>query len=100
MHRLVAAAFVAAVAASAEAQAPARPDPTDAKAGPSAPPVHESAFKDYRPYADPKPSRWGNANAEVGKLKGHVGHMRDEPAGEAGSTGKPQKAPGAHGAHK
>jgi hypothetical protein len=86
-------------AGSAAAQTAARPDPADPKA--SAPArAYESAFKDYRRYNDPEPARWREANDEMGRLKGHVGHVpgsvppRSAPAAQTppGHTG--------HGARK
>jgi len=80
MHKTIAFALAACFAGSAAAQHLARPDPADPKA--SAPArAYDSAFKDYRPYADPDLARWREANEEVGRLGGHVGHAgRGKPA--------------------
>lgn len=83
---------------AAAAQAAARPDQAEPKAATAAP-SYESAFKDYRPYADPDIGRWREVNEEVGRLNGHVGHVPRQP----GVAGKPAAKPPAqsgHGAHK
>src|SRR5687768_280130 len=71
-------------AGSATAQTAARPDPADPKA-PAPSVVYESAFKSYRPYVDPEIARWRQVNDEVGRLKGHVGHVPPQ----SGSAAKP-----------
>ena len=81
------------VATSAMAQTAQR-DPADPKQGAPAMPAHEPAFRDYRPYADPEVGRWRQANDEVGRLGGHMGHMPRKPE----ATPKPP-APH-HGSHK
>jgi len=86
------------LAGSAAAQAPARPDRAEPKsAAPT--PSYESAFKDYRPYVDPEIASWRQVNDEVGRLKGHVGHVPPQPASVAKPAAKPP-APAGHGAHK
>jgi hypothetical protein len=90
--------LAACFAGNAAAQMPARPDPADPKAAVPARP-YESAFKDYRPYADPEVARWRQSNEETGRLGGHVGHLPRE----TGTTAKPgAKPPGpaSHGGHK
>ena len=85
-------------AGSAAAQNPAQPDPADAKTSVPARP-YESAFKDYRPYADAEVVRWREINEEMGRLGGHVGHLPKSPD----ATTKPAaKAPAhsGHGGHK
>lgn len=80
----------------AVAQTSGRPDPTDPKARAPARP-YESAFKDYRSYADQEAARWRESNDEMGKLGGHAGHSQQR------SPAKPaSKAPahGGHGDHK
>ena len=98
MHRIVSFALAAAIAGSAAAQTPARPQAADPKAGTALRP-YESAFKDYRPYADPEIARWREANEEVGRLKGHVGHVPVQPGVAAKPAAKPPATCG-HGAHK
>lgn len=92
--------LAACLAGSAAAQNPARPDPADPKAAvPS--PRYESPFKDYRPYVDPAVGRWREANEEMGRLGGHVGHVPGSlPA--RGAMPQPAKPPahGHHGGHK
>lgn len=80
MHNTIAFALAACFAASAAAQHRARPGPADPEA--SAPArAYDSAFKDYRPYTDPDLARWREANEEVGRLGGHIGHAgRVKPA--------------------
>ena len=86
------------VAGSAAAQATARPDPADPKAAVPARP-YESAFKDYRPYADPEVSRWRQSNEEMGRLGGHVGHVPKAQGPTVQPAAKPP-AQGGHGSHK
>jgi hypothetical protein len=98
MHRTISFALAATIASSAAAQTPARPQAADLAAR-TAPPPYASAFKDYRPYADPEIARWREVNDEVGRLRGHVGHVAPQP----GAAGKPAAKPPAHsghGAHK
>ena len=90
--------LAATLAASAAAQQAARPDPADPKA-PGASRSHESAFKDYRPYADPAVGRWREANQEAGRLGGHAGHLPPATKGSAKPETKGH-APGSHGSHK
>ncbi len=94
MNRTTCFALAACVAGSAVAQAPARPDPGDRKATAPARPAYESAFKGYRPYADPEVARWRESNEEMGRLKGHIGHVPDSvppagavPASKSGHAG-------------
>jgi hypothetical protein len=82
------------LATGAFAQAPARPDPADPKSAAAARPAYESAFKGYRPYKETDAGRWRESNEEMGRLKGHVGHV-------PGST-TPSPLPASksgHGAH-
>ena len=103
MLKHAAVAFAAAFFAGAAAgQVPVRPDPADARAA-AARPVYESAFKDYRRYADVEPARWRESNEEMGRLNGHMGHVQGSrtgsgtppPAGKA-----PAKSGHGHGGHK
>ncbi len=101
MHRMTLFALLACFTGSAAAQTAARPDPADPKAAVPAR-AYESAFKDYRPYADPEVMRWRQANEEMGRLGGHMGHMGHVPR-ESGPTVKPgakPPAPAGHGGHK
>ena len=91
--RAFAAATALALAASAAAQTPSagvqprlRPDDPAVKTPPPAPP---SAFAGYRPFLDEPSPPWREVNDEVGRLGGHMGHMK----GEAESA-TPQVAPG------
>ena len=98
MLRTICSLLAAMFAVSATAQQASRPDPADPKA-PSAGRTHESAFKDYRPYADPAVGRWREANEQAGRLGGHAGHL---PASAKGNA-KPEtkgNALGGHGSHK
>lgn len=85
------------LAGSATAQTATRPDPADPKAAVPAR-AYESTFKDYRPYADPDLVRWRQANDDMGRLGGHVGHVPRE-GGPARPGAKPP-APAGHGGHK
>lgn len=85
-------------AGGATAQTVARPDPADPKAAVPAR-AYESAFKDYRPYADPEIVRWRQANDDMGRLGGHVGHVPRE-SGPTVKPGAKPPAPAGHGGHK
>lgn len=91
-------ALAACFAGSAAAQTTGWPDVTDPKAAAPARP-YESAFKDYKPYADPEVSRWREVNENVGRLNGHVGHVPRQPEAATRPGTKPP-APAGHGAHK
>ena len=101
MHRTIFAVLLAYAAGTAVAQlaVPARPDPTDPKASAPAPP-YESAFKNYQPYVDPDIARWRDVNQEMGRLNGHLGHVRGsaQPRGASGAAKPPAGA--GHGGHK
>ncbi|MCX7960330.1 MAG: hypothetical protein N2653_01985 [Burkholderiales bacterium] len=89
MRRTIAFALAAAFAAGAAAREVARPHPADPAAG-TKPPVHRSAFEDYRPYSEPELARWREANDEVRRLGGHAGHVSGSPPGRgAAPAGKP-----------
>ena len=89
--------LAAIVAGSTAAQIPARPDPADPKVAVPARP-YESAFKDYRRYADPEVARWRQSNDDMGRLGGHMGHLPRE-TGPTQPGAKPP-APPSHGGHK
>ena len=91
-------ALAAMIAGSAVAQMSVRPDPAEPKAGVPVRP-YESAFKDYRPYVDPDIARWRDVNDEVGRLKGHMGHVPKQPGAAAKPGAKPPAQDG-HGGHK
>ena len=74
MLRTTSLALAACFAGSTAAQNPARPDPADAKANAPMRP-YVSAFEGYRPYDDPEIARWRAVNEEMGRLKGHAGHV-------------------------
>jgi len=98
MLKTISFTLAASFAASAAAQGSARPDPADPKApAPSQP--YESAFKDYRPYADPGIARWRESNEEAGRLGGHRGHMPKSPAAAEKAVPK-EPAKVGHGGHK
>lgn len=89
MNRNVSAvALLAAIAGSAHAQQPAPPDPA-VPSVPVAKPAYQSVFTDYRPWAEGTPDRWRAANEEVGRLRGHAGHVK--PAAEPPATAAPSK---------
>ncbi len=97
MFQTIAFAALALFAGAVAAQQTARPDPADAKA--AVPPLrYDSAFKDYRPHAEPEIARWREVNEEMGRLGGHVGHLP-----QAAPQHKPAPKPAAqsgHGGHK
>lgn len=89
MYKSIAFTLAASVAASAAAQGTARPDPADPKAAAPSRPAYESAFKDYRPHTDPEVGRWRESNEEMGRLKGHVGHVPGSVPPAASPAQKP-----------
>ncbi len=90
MLKNIAIVLAALVATSAAAQTAARPDPADPRAGAPLRPEYESAFKDYRRYNDTEKVRWREANQEMGRLNGHVGHVPGSvPQAGAPSSTKP-----------
>jgi len=95
MLKRTAISLAALAATSAAAQAPARPDPADTKAAAPAA-TYESAFRDYKPYEDPEIARWRDINNEVGRLNGHIGHVRTQTKPAANPPSKPD----AHGSHR
>lgn len=100
MFRILCVSLAACAAGSAAAQTATRPDPADSKAAVPAR-AYESAFKDYRPYADPEVPRWRQTNEEMGRLGGHVGHVpRETGATATVKPGAKPPAPAGHGGHK
>ena len=60
---------------------PTGAQPMGAQPGTQALPAYRSALGEYRPYRLDEPLRpWKEANDEVGRLGGHMGHL-DPPAG-------------------
>lgn len=98
MIKSIAFTLAAFVAGSAAAQVSSRPDPSDPKASVPSRSAYESAFKDYRPHSDPKVERWRESNEEMGRLKGHVGHVPGAVPPAAAPAQKPGSA--GHGGHK
>jgi hypothetical protein len=98
MLRTTCLALTACFVGSAAAENPARPDPADPKAGAPLRP-YESAFKGYRPYVDPEVARWRDANEEMGRLGGHLGHVPRE-SGAIIKPGAKLPPPAGQGAHK
>ena len=89
------------IAGTGAAQDTARPDPRDARA--KVPSVEfRSALEGYRPYSEPQPRDWRQANDEVGAGGGHLGHRPGQGPGKATSKPQPGTPPssGAHGDHK
>jgi hypothetical protein len=93
MQRTIVITLLASACGIAAAQATARPDPADPKAAALARP-HESAFKGYRPYVEPEVARWREANEEMGRLNGHIGHVPGSvpPRGAAAAPKPPAHA--------
>ena len=84
MHACAAVAMAMAMAIlslHAFAQEKPKKHPSDADAPPTAF-TYQSAFERYRPPPEPQetPDKlWRAANDEMGKLGGHMGHIKDEP---------------------
>jgi hypothetical protein len=97
MLQTIAFALAALFAGAVAAQQPARPDPADPKAAVPAQ-RYESVFKTYRPYADSELARWREANEEVGRLGGHVGHVPN--AAQPRKPAPQVPAQSGHGGHK
>lgn len=98
MFRTICFTLMAIFAAGAAAQTSARPDPADAKAAAPTRP-YQSAFKDYRRYADPEVAGWREVNDEMRRLGGHGGHLKPG-AGAAAEPRANPRVPAGHGAHK
>jgi hypothetical protein len=79
-----------------------RPDPADPKA--SAPALrYQSAFADYKPWADTKPGDWRAVNDTVrdAAAKGaHAGHGAGAAASAAPAPNASAPAMSAHGSHQ
>lgn len=96
--------FAALAAGSAAAQSAARPDPADpAVRVPET--AYRSAFEDYRRHDLSKQTPWREANDEVGRIGGHTGVLREQPAhgtqvpaaGAGGAGAAQQGAPSSAG---
>lgn len=75
-----------AVPSSPADHVPAEARPAAAAAQPGAPalPVYRSPLSGYRPYRVDEPLRpWKDANDEVGRLGGHMGHVGSAPTEDA-----------------
>lgn len=59
------------------AESPTPPDPTRAKA-------YQSTFADYRPIQDEAVLDWRASNDEMGRLRGHMGHLEATPTPQEG----------------
>lgn len=99
MIRTTCITLAACLAGGVFAQSPARPDPADRTPAAPARPAYESAFKGYRPYADPEVARWRESNEEMGRLRGHVGHVPGSVP-RAGAAPASKSGPAGHGGDK
>ncbi len=59
------------------AESPTPPKPSPAKA-------YQSAFADYRPIQDEAVLDWRVTNDEMGRLRGHMGHLEVTPTQQDG----------------
>jgi len=91
-------ALVACATGGVAAQSAAPPDPADPKASVRER-AYESAFKAYRPYTEPEVARWRQSNEEMGRLGGHMGHLRRETGVADRPAAKPT-SPATHGDRK
>lgn len=78
-------------------------DPAD-PAGAAAPPVYESAFRNYLKtpgQEEASDTAWRDANIEVGRLGGHAGHAKAAEPSPTATTAPsaPKAAPAAHEHH-
>jgi hypothetical protein len=91
---LVVAAFWSPMTASA-----ADASTADRSAGPTV--AYESAFKDYRRYADEPVTSWTSSNDVVGKIGGWRAYARESGASRSGpsTTTPPTVAPSPAGTH-
>ena len=76
----VAAGFALALTFAARAAGADPASTAPAQASIAAPPAYRSAFENYRPFRDEPMVSWQETNRALGKLGGHMGHLR-------GSTG-------------
>jgi len=75
IRAFAAAAAALALAAPAGAQPRPRPDDPAVKTPPAA---QTSAFEGYRRFRDEEMVPWREINDEVGRLGGHMGHVKDD----------------------
>jgi len=88
----------------------AEPSPSEKSPPPTR--AYRSAFEGYRPLIDEPMRPWRDANDEMGRLGGHIGHIGNEvgtsarPApGNAGTPARPRTgdadktSPGVHSGH-
>jgi hypothetical protein len=94
MERIAVLALLALAASGVAAQQKPRPDPADPAAR-AAPDAYRSAFEGYRPFADAELARWREANEEMRRLGGHVGHV----PGALPPRAAPDAKPPAHADH-
>lgn len=66
-------------AGAAWAESPTPPEATPAKA-------YQSAFGDYRPIQDETVLDWRTSNDEMGRLRGHMGHLEAAPTPQEGGV--------------
>ena len=79
--------LAALAAGTATAQSGSRPDPADPLARvPVAP--YRSAFEGYRSLEEPKRIPWRDANAEAGRVGGHIGILREQATREKQPPGE------------
>jgi len=87
-------------------------EPSPSGKSPPPAPAYVSAFEGYRPLIDEPMRPWRDANDEVGRLGGHMGHVGSEartsaqPApSSAGTPARPEPgnadkaSPGGHAGH-
>lgn len=48
---------------------------SDAASVPTSPNAYQSVFADYKPLQDEPLNDWRHANDEMGRLRGHIGHL-------------------------
>ena len=98
MKRTFVFTLLALAAGGAAAQQKPRPDPAD-QATRTPQSAYRSAFEGYRSFSDAEVARWREANEEMGRLNGHVGHVPGSVPPPSRGTDAPAK-PAAHGSHK
>lgn len=97
--RSMAAAIAGLLPSLTMAQAlPPHPSPADPTA-PITKQAYESAFLDYQRFTEPAQApatQWRAANDEMGRLRGHAGHMKEAGDGMS-DTGQPSGSHHGHG---
>lgn len=61
---------------------------------------YRSVFDDYRAYRDPSIADWRTSNENVGRLKGHAGHMAAPAPGPASGPGDAGAGHSHHGGRR